>query len=164
MLEAFHITWLTHNSRVSDRMVRYRGCRGPAVILSAEEEIEITSYIRDIVVEDQIIILAYNICRNHVHLLLICRKKERDNVVRKLKGKTTQLYKNARGIKTELHLWAQKYGCQDIEDEDYLYGVVHYIRHNREKHGLSSLHKGLQPLVREFTTTLSCGLNLLWLQ
>ena len=71
-------------------------------------------------------------------MVLQCTEGEKDNIIRKLKGKTTQLYKQHRGITKEYHLRAQKYNAREIRDEKYFYNAMEYVEHNREKHGLSA--------------------------
>lgn len=151
ILLPYHITWVTHNSRVSERMVQFGVERGEPVVLSGDDEIEITKYILQIVQEEKLRILNYNICRDHVHMLLICDESKRDNIVRKLKGKSTQLYKQNHGLKEEFHLWAQKYSCTFIESDKQMANTMEYIQHNREKHKLPR-NKGLQPIVASMIT------------
>ena len=128
------ITWVTHNTRLSNRMMELKIELGEGVYLPPEEEIEITGYIADIVKEDQLTVLQYAICRQHVHMILQCTESEKDNIVRKLKGKTTQLYKQYHRITNEHHLRAQKYNAREIKDEKYLYNAMEYVKNNRVKH------------------------------
>lgn len=114
---AYHITWVTHNSRVSERMVTFGVRRGEPLLLDEAQELELTGYLADIIREDGLRVLACNICRDHVHLVLVCAPEERDNLVRKLKGKSTQRYKQQRGLTEPLHLWAQKYHYTRLEAE-----------------------------------------------
>ncbi len=101
----YHITWVTHNSRVSERMKKYSKNKGlQPLVLNIKQEIEITSYISKIVNEDGLKITAYNICADHIHLILFSDEIKRDNIVRKLKGKSTQLYKENRNINDQFSL------------------------------------------------------------
>lgn len=147
------ITRSTHNTRISERMMEFGVQLWEPVLLDEKDEIEITEYIADIVQQHQqgvvtpcILILAYNICRDHIHIILQCTESDRDNIVRKLKWKSTQLYKNKHHIKETLHLRWQKYNHSEIKDEKYLFNAMEYIKTNREHHDLP-ISKGLQPLV-----------------
>ena len=147
-LQVYHITWVTHNSRVSERMVEFVVKHGEPLLLDDEQEKEITTYILQITKEDSLRVLAYNICRDHIHMILVCEEQERENIIRKLKGKTAQLYKDNHSIKDEFHLWAQKYSWTVIKDEEQIFNTNNYIQYNREKHKLLG-NKGLQPLVAD---------------
>ncbi|MBN2411711.1 transposase [candidate division KSB1 bacterium] len=146
MKQFYHITWVTHNSRTSQRMITYQVKRQSPLILDTDDEREITSIIAQIVNEDNLQILAYNICKDHIHLILLCHEEEISNIVRKLKGKSTQLYKQRHNIQEIFHLWAQKFSCTVIEDEEQLVNSIEYVKYNRLKHALTD-DKKLKQLI-----------------
>lgn len=45
----YHITWVTHNSRISNRMARYKIIPGKPLLLDEESEVAVTGIIADIV-------------------------------------------------------------------------------------------------------------------
>ncbi|MBY5959488.1 Eco57I restriction-modification methylase domain-containing protein [Membranicola marinus] len=145
---AYHITWATHNSRTSQRMIDYNVKKGEAVWLDEEEEVVITETILDIIESDHLNVMAYNICGDHVHTLLVCEEEALPNIIRKLKGKSSQKLKEYHKIPREekFTLWTQKYSTTYIKSEEELWHAVDYIKTNREKHSLPR-NKGLQPLV-----------------
>ncbi len=122
------------------------------LVLNIEQEIEITSCISRIVKEDNLKITAYNICADHIHLILFSDESNRDNIVRKLKGKSTQLYKDSRSIKEQFSLWAQKYNYTIILTDEQLANAVDYIKCNRTKHNLSE-NSELQSIIDEMITS-----------
>lgn len=107
--------------------------------MNKELEVFITKEIAKIINENDLNVLAYNICEDHVHILLVCEPDELPNIVRKLKEYL--------GVPKEekFHLWAQKFDLKPVEDEKGLEAVRNYIIRNREKHNLPP-NKGLQPL------------------
>ena len=152
-LRAWFITFVTHNTRYSERMHKNNVRLGTPVIFSENQEIEITKYILQIKHENYLKILAYNICKNHVHMILVCEEYERDNIIRKIKSKSTYLYKINHNIIEELHIWAQKYNYKYVEQDKTLENMYDYINNNRIKHNLAP-NKGFKPLVREMTCTI----------
>ncbi len=150
-MNAYHVTWSTHNSRVSERMVTYRVTRGEPVILDDALEIEVTNYFVQIVQENALKVLAYNICQDHVHMILVCPENELSKQVAKLKGKSAFLFRKARGITESTHLWGQKFYAEEICTELQLEKTMNYIDSNREKHSLYP-SKGLKPLVTAMIT------------
>lgn len=79
---AWHVTCATHNSRYSQRMFDNYVKLGTPVWLSEKEELIVTETIAEIAAKDKLNILAYNICGDHMHILLVCEKAElqwRDN-------------------------------------------------------------------------------------
>lgn len=152
MIVFFHITWVTHNSRKSERMLKYKIKKGASVILNDEQEIEITSYISKIIKEDNLLVFAYNICRDHIHIVIACEEEKLTNIIRKLKGKSTQLYKENHDIKDKLNLWAQKFNTSFIYDNyPKLISSIEYVNNNRKKHNLYE-NKELQIIISEMCT------------
>jgi REP element-mobilizing transposase RayT len=144
----YHVTWVTHNSRISQRMVDYHVKIGNGIWFDESAEVKITEIITDIILEKHYNIHAYNICKDHIHMLIESGENEINNTVRLIKGKSSQMYKEYLEIpaKEPFHLWAQKFNKWLIETEEQLHNTEKYILNNRDKHGLPQ-NKGLQPLV-----------------
>lgn len=147
----YFITWVTHSSRISERMITYapNSIKQKPLELTRDEEVIIAKFLIQIIEEDNFIIPVLNVCRDHVHLLLKCDEKERDNIIRKLKGKTTQLYKKEKSIKYEFHLWAQKYNHKTIISDEQLEAAYDYVRENRIKHNLT-VNEVLDNIINDF--------------
>lgn len=94
--KAWHITTATHNSRYSQRMFDNHVKRGEPVWLS-EEELIVTEKIAEIVKEDRLNILAYNICGDHMHLVLVCEKDEVPKIMQKIKSMSARTCNIAMG-------------------------------------------------------------------
>ena len=161
----YHITWVTHNSRLSRRMIEYHITPGEPVLLDELAEEYITKIIAEIVLSGATkkeatapcyCIYAYNICRDHVHMIIGCQRENIFDIIRLLKGKSAQRYKEYLGIdaRREFHLWAQKYNKWLIKSEEQFRNTISYVIWNRHKHGLTQ-NKGLQPLV--LSMIQSCG-------
>ncbi len=164
--KAWHITWVTHDTRTSERMIKYkvreRRATGEmhidrSVYLDNNDALKVTEIISSIVVEDKYNCLAYNIFVDHIHILLVCEEEELPNIVRKLKGKSAQKFKEHLGISKDetYHLWAQKFDQKLIESHQQLNNTIEYIKNNREKH-LKTLHQQgiIAPCSNKSTATL----------
>lgn len=152
----YHVTWVTHNSRVSQRMIDYHVKKEMGIRLDAKSEMKITEIIADIIREKNYTVYAYNICRDHVHILIECEENKVGNMVRQIKGKSSQLYKEYLGKTAHepFHFWAQKFNKWLMQSDEQLRNTVEYILFNRKKHGLPE-NKGLQPLVLEMLSRYS---------
>ncbi len=158
--EAWHITTATHNSRYSQRMFEHHVNTGEAIEISEEDAIIITEAIAEIVKEDKLNIIEYNICGDHLHILLVCEKEEVPKIVGKIKGKSSRQYHSNKGInplvrlksETTVPLWTQKFGNSRIKNEEYLRNAINYIRNNRKKHGLPE-NKKLIKIINEMICT-----------
>jgi type I restriction-modification system DNA methylase subunit len=183
--KAFHITTAIHDSRTSQRMIDYKVREKRAMgtmpepqvnYLTDDDEMVIAETVLTLVKEQHINILGFTICKDHIHIVLVCEEEEVDEIVRKIKGRTAREVNKSNGINPviniEYHsnnglnpialekaeksvpLWTQKFGCKEILDEDQLYNTINYIQTNRTKHNLpNNSNKGFKPLV----DSISCS-------
>lgn len=138
--KAFHITTATHDSRTSQRMIDYKvrelrdmGTRPKAegIWLEPKDEVLITKTVAKIIKEDNLNIMAFNICGDHMHLLLVCTEEEVAKIMQKIKAKTSRIVNINRGITTtrehaplsntrgekQNSLWTQTFGNTPIKNE-----------------------------------------------
>ncbi|GET28554.1 hypothetical protein SD074_07560 [Prolixibacter sp. SD074] len=101
--KAWHITTATHNSRYSQRMSDNLVKTGEPVWLSEKEEEIVTKTIAEIANEDKLNILAYNICGDHAHMLLVCEEEELPKIVQKIKSVSARACNIAMGRTTPEH-------------------------------------------------------------
>lgn len=83
---AYHLVFTTHNSRVSERMKHYGIVPGKSAELSLPQEIQLANIFSEIVKNYHLEILAWNVCKDHVHLLLVCTEDELYHQVRMMKS------------------------------------------------------------------------------
>ena len=160
----YHITTTIHDSRTSKRMEKYKvrerreGSTKPHVIyFTPEDDVQMTQIIADVAKEDQLNILAYNICGDHIHLLLVCAIEEIPAIMQKIKGRTSYFHKRGykgpyKGLKPlekvdgkNKPLWQQKYSPpKEVSSTEQLLNTLKYIQTNRNKHELPPHPKALQ--------------------
>ena len=92
MENVYHVTWVTHCSRVSARMFEYKVEKKEGIRLDLESEVYISKCIAEIIQNDKIVCHAYNICGDHVHMIIECRAEELEGIVRKLKSNSAREY------------------------------------------------------------------------
>jgi REP element-mobilizing transposase RayT len=96
--KAWHITTATHNSRYSQRMFEHHVKVGEAEWIDKKDEIIITEAIAEIIKEDNLNVIEYNICGDHMHMLLVCEKEEVPKIVGKIKAVSSRKRNIERGI------------------------------------------------------------------
>ena len=149
--KAFHLVFTTHNSRVSLRMIEYKVKKGEALELDLEHEIELTKIFKQIIKENNYNCLAYNICKDHVHLIIVCEEEELVGIAKVLKGKSSYLYQFNGFKPIGEALWSQKFFFAQLDElvwsdvcpmpgylatDTYLENAIAYIKTNRNKHHL----------------------------
>ena len=95
--KAWHITCATHNSRYSQRMFDNYVKLGNPVWLSEKEELIVTEIIAKIAEKDELNILAYNICGDHMHILLVCEEGKLPKIMQKIKSMSARACNIAMG-------------------------------------------------------------------
>lgn len=97
-LQAYHITWATYNSRVSERMIAYENVikyrrakkNEPEIkeprLLDLEEELFLSNCIKEISKQYNYRIIGFNICRDHVHIAVVCQEDDIPAIVRTIKS------------------------------------------------------------------------------
>jgi len=119
---SYHIVFTTHNSRTSSRMIKYNVRKGPERRLSLEEEIILTNIIGKTIIKNQWRCIAYNICNDHVHLILVCEQDSLTKIVQKLKSISSKLFHRHPAVSKRVtalhnnHLWSQKFFRARLND------------------------------------------------
>ncbi len=130
--QGFHIVFTTHNSRTSQRMIKYKIKKGPPINLNLTQEIELTKIIGDIILESEFNCISYNVCKDHVHMILVCEHKELSKQVQKIKAISSKLIKpflahgapikhvpleptHRKGSKQYTPFWSQKFFYADLD-------------------------------------------------
>ncbi len=170
--QAFHVVLTTHNSRTSQRMIDYGIEKGEPIELGLEEEIELTKIFATLMLEYNYHCLAYNVCKDHVHLILVCEANEITDIVQKLKSISSKEFRRldiSMGHDPLEHkgFWSQKFYYAALDEwtlattatrSGYLYNDAHlgnaiaYIQTNRQKHDLPESTE-LQNIIDTFITT-----------
>ena len=148
------------------------------------EEIKLTEIVAQIIRVNNFRCVAYNICRDHVHILLVSKEGELTHIVQKLKSMSSRLFQKAITPSTKVtevhknHLWSQKFYSSHIEvwalasshKKEYFYEPTYldraklYIQRNREKHDLPFSRK-LQSIIDGFVIPdydafIDCSVNM----
>ena len=171
--KAWHITTAIHDSRTSQRMIDYKVREKRAMGTMPEPQINYLTDADEMVIaktiallskELQLNIMGFNVCRDHMHLVVVCDETELNEIVRKIKGRTARevnINKRLQPLVKEkneksIPLWTQKFGCKEIVDENQLSNTLAYVKDNRTKHNLPAhSNKGFKPLVE----SIACDYN-----
>ena len=151
-------------------MKKYNVRKGPALRLGLEEEIALTRIFGKIIRESGFRCIAYNICVDHVHFILVCSPEKLTAQVQKIKSVSSKEFHRLNipmghdPFKHKGHLWSQKFYRATLDvwelntvtnrpgfiySDSYLQNAINYIRTNRYKHELT-ISEELELAIQEF--------------
>ncbi len=131
------VTWVTHNSRVSDRMVTFlpsdfvKGLQ--PLVFSLSDQKFLVEAICESIGKYGIRCLTFNVLPDHIHMVILSQDYADliDNI-RKIKGYTSHLFRKKNNY--ENRVWARKFNRVLVENENHLANVISYTKLNHLKH------------------------------
>lgn len=154
---AYHITWATYGSRISEPVLKYSKRTASAVRLDEVARIIIASALAKKIKEKNYRVLALNVLDDHVHIVLVCEETELSEIIRELKGYSSFEYNrecslSSQGEGRKTKLWAKGSYKKLLETEEQMNNAIEYVNSNHLKHGLSDKassqnHQQLKQLV-----------------
>ena len=133
--QLWFVTFVTHNSRISERMVTYGVQVGEPLIFADEDQIFIAEKIAEASKRYEIAIAAFNVLPDHVHMVIAAEtEKELNANIRKIKGFSSHEFQRSRNFDKGQNVWAQKFNRQPIQDENALTDILEYVLNNHIKH------------------------------
>ena len=136
-LEFCFVTWVTHNSRVSERMVEFlppdfiKGL--DPVILNCDDQIFVAQLIAECISKYELPTVTFNVLPDHVHALFAVKsEKELELKVGNSKGYSSHVFRKEKIL--EPRLWARKFNRNWIKSDEHLGNVIAYINENHIKH------------------------------
>lgn len=154
------VTWATHNSRVSERMVTYlppdfiKGMKG--LILDVEKQLLTTQAIAEGITKYDLPTLTYNVLPDHVHMIAAIRTEEELAMkIGNIKGYASHILRKKCGIKSKV--WAQKFHRSWLNDQSHFDRAAPYVTNNHLKHESSWGEHFLCGYTKEFEAIRSCA-------
>ena len=149
------ITFVTHNSRISERMIKHEVKVSEPLVFAPDDQIFIAVNILKACARFDIPVVALNVLPDHVHMVLpATTEKELSEHIRKIKGYSSREFQKTRKIGPQGQVWAQKFNRKVLQNEDELWRAVEYVRNNHLKHRerwgerlVTTWEKGLKPIL-----------------
>ncbi|UOE41324.1 BREX-1 system adenine-specific DNA-methyltransferase PglX [Chryseobacterium suipulveris] len=104
--KTYHLVFTTHNSRTSARMRRLGIVPGKPAELSLPQEIKLAEIFAQIAKDYDLDILAWNVCKDHVHISLTCSEDELLHQVRLMKSISSKM----------LNRWMTETSAAEVSD------------------------------------------------
>jgi len=130
-------------------MVRYGVRTGEPFILSDDDRAFIAERLNMKIAEEGVRVLALNVLRDHVHVVLACAEDDLTEIVRKLKGFTSlelgrQLKLSVEDGGRQHRVWAHGFSHTFLDSDEHFAHAVEYTMSNHFKHEVTPLNSALQ--------------------
>ncbi|MBN2378309.1 transposase [candidate division WOR-3 bacterium] len=156
------VTFVTHNSRISERMLDKGLSRGKGLkplaskplVFTPDDQVLIAEKIAEACQRHKVPVVAWNVLADHVHMVIAAEtEQELNEHVRKIKGYSSRQFQKALGWEIGNKVWAQKFNRKPIKDEKAFYTILNYVQNNHLKHSPEAdedeVDNGLKPIVSE---------------
>ena len=129
------VTFVTHNSRTSQRMLEYKVKRGNPTIFNENDRKIIVRIIKEASKRYHIKIISFMVLPDHVHLIIKAKNEiELTKSVQKIKGFCSYTFHKERELLPGERIWAQKFHRKRITNKKMLFLIMEYINKNPQKH------------------------------
>ena len=131
------VTWVTRNSRVSERMVEFNPSEFieglEPIVFGYQSQLIVAELIVDAAKRYELDVQTFNVLPDHIHMLVrVATEEELSQKIGNIKGYVAHQVRLQ--SKMETKIWAQKFNRQWIQDEKHLANVIRYIDKNHLKH------------------------------
>lgn len=129
------VTFVTHDSTVSDRTRRFGVKPGIATILPANDQVMIAEALAQALEKHSIAVLSFNVIPDHAHMIMAADSESHlAEHVRRLRGYSAYVFRKRHHLVGSGHLWAEKFNRRPIRDANTLQSMLGYVSENHVKH------------------------------
>ena len=144
MRKTLFITWVTHNSRYSERMKKYKVEKKEWIFFDTKDRIFIYELISEKLEKEWIKNFSLNILSDHVHLVLIYEENNLSKLIKNIKGSTSFYYSKAKKLTKKWEwiqnkIWAKWFSKTYLDTEEYIEKVIRYTLENHNKHKIENI-------------------------
>ena len=145
MLKKLFITWVTYNSRYSERMEKYKVEKNEWYFLDFDDRILLYSLISKNLENKWIKNYTLNILSDHVHLVIIYDEDKLSKFIWELKWWISFKYLRIKEISEKWDwkwnkLWAKWFSKTYINTDEHYEKSIEYTLNNHEKHEIKSIY------------------------
>jgi len=144
MKKYFFITWVTHNSRYSEKMSMLKLKKQEWYFLNVEDRIFIYKLISEKLEKEWIKNFTLNVLSDHIHLVFMCEESELSEFIRKLKWAVSFKFLREKWFSKSWDwrnnkLWSRWFSKTYLDTEEHLEKAIKYTLENHEKHEIENI-------------------------
>ncbi len=145
MKKRLFITWVTHNSRYSEKMWLLKLKKQEWYFLDYEDRILIYNLISDKLKEEWIEKFTLNVLSDHVHLIFMYEENNLSEFIRKIKWWVSFKYCRIKEFWENLwwrqnKIWARWFSKTYLDTEEHYKKAIKYTLENHIKHEIENIY------------------------
>jgi REP element-mobilizing transposase RayT len=146
MLKKLFITWVTHNSRYSERMKLYKVDKKEWYFLDFEDRILIYNLISKKIKNKWIKNFTLNVLSDHIHLVIMYDDEKLSKFIWELKWWVSFEFLRTKNISEKWDwktnkLWAKWFSKTFLNNEEHYEQAIEYTLENHKKHEIKSIYQ-----------------------
>ena len=146
MLKKLFITWVTHNSRYSERMKLYKVEKKEWYFLDFEDRILIYDLITKKIKNKWIKNFTLNVLSDHIHLVIMYDDEKLSKFIWELKWWVSFEFLRTKNISEKWDwkinkLWAKWFSKTFLNNEEHYEQAIEYTLENHKKHEIKSIYQ-----------------------
>ena len=144
MRKNIFITWVTYNSRISERMIKYKVNKCEWYFFYKEDRIIIYNLISEKLLEEWIRKFTLNVLSDHIHLVLMYEENNLSEFIRKIKWYVSFKYTRIKKFWESWEwrknkIWAKWFSKTYLDTDEHLEKAIKYTIDNHNKHEIKNI-------------------------
>ena len=144
MRKRIFITWVTHNSRVSERMIKFRVKKDEWYFLDDEDRVLIYNLICEKLEDLWIKNFTLNVLSDHVHLVFMVEENDLSKIMKNIKWAVSFKYLKLKWFTkswdwVQNKLWAKSFSKTYLDTDENYEKAINYTLTNHEKHEINNI-------------------------
>ena len=144
MIKKFFITWVTHNSRYSDRMKLYKVEKKEWFFLNLEDRKLMYKLISDKIEDKWIKNYTLNVLSDHIHLVIIYDDEKLSKFIWEIKWAVSFKFSKIKNFSNKwdwkwIKIWAKSFSSTFLNDWESYEKAINYTLENHTKHNIENI-------------------------
>lgn len=152
MKKRLFLTWVTHNSRYSEKMKLLKIPKKEWYCFEIQDRILIYTLIYEKLESEWIHEYTLNVLSDHVHLVLTYEEEELSTLIQKIKWFVSFQYSRKKeysnsGDGRQNQIWAKWYSKTYLDTQEHYQKAIKYTLENHNKHEIPSIYDSVNSMI-----------------
>lgn len=142
-MNTYLITWANYGTRINPDKINKKDITESCILDFKHRKI-VHNLIKTKIETEKYKVLAFNVLKDHVHIVLVCDYSSLSNIIKNIKGNSSfefnkKTKKSLKGQGSQNKLWAKRFHFRELKDNKQIEKAVNYVENNHFKHDIESV-------------------------